>query len=58
MLLSIVPRAMIGYNYVSTATYDVQSAAADTTKGTNNEITFTGEFIENTMAKGCFIVLE
>ena len=57
MLLSIVPRAMIGYNYVFTATYDVQSAAADTTKG-NNEITLTGEFIENTTAEGCFVVLQ
>jgi hypothetical protein len=58
MLLSIVPRAMIGYNYVSTATYDVQSAAADTTKGTNNKIKLTGEFIENTTAQGCFVVLQ
>ena len=58
LLCSIVPRAIIGYNYVFTATYDVQSAAADTTKGTDNGFTFTGEFIESTTAQGCFIVLE
>ena len=49
---------MIGYNYVFIATNDVQSAAADTTKSTNNEINLNGEFIENTTAQGCFVVLE
>ncbi|CAI8055839.1 hypothetical protein GBAR_LOCUS30451 [Geodia barretti] len=43
---------------INFTTYDVQSAAADTTKGTNNEIKLTGEFIENTTAQGCFIVLQ
>ncbi|CAI8047490.1 hypothetical protein GBAR_LOCUS26247, partial [Geodia barretti] len=43
---------------IFTTTNDVQSAAAATTKGTNNEITFTGEFIESTTAQGCFVVLE
>ena len=49
---------MIEYNYVCTATNDVQSAAAATTKGTNNKINLTGEFIENTTAQGCFVVLQ
>ena len=47
-----------GLHILITATNDVQSAAADTTNGTNNEFTFTGEFIESTTAQGCFVVLE
>ncbi|CAI7992172.1 hypothetical protein GBAR_LOCUS937, partial [Geodia barretti] len=48
----------VALSRINFTTYDVQSAAADTTKGTNNEITFTGEFIESTTAKGCFLVLQ
>ncbi|CAI8038559.1 hypothetical protein GBAR_LOCUS21502 [Geodia barretti] len=40
------------------STYDVQSAAANTTKGTNNKINLTGEFIKDTTAQGCFVVLQ
>ena len=39
------------------ATHDVQSAVGSTT-GASNEITVTGEFIQNTTASGCFIVLQ
>ena len=52
----LLPRAMIEYNYVFTATNDVQSAAAS--NGTNNKINLTGEFIESTTAQGCIVVLE
>ena len=38
-------------------TYDVQSAAGSTNDASNN-ITMTGEFIKNTTAKGCFVVLQ
>ena len=40
-----------------TATNDVQSADAST-NGTNNMILVTGKFIEETRAKGCFVVLQ
>ncbi|CAI8006821.1 hypothetical protein GBAR_LOCUS4919, partial [Geodia barretti] len=43
---------------INFTTYDVQSAAADTTKSTSNEITLNGEFIESTTAQGFFVVLE
>ncbi|CAI8043109.1 hypothetical protein GBAR_LOCUS23920 [Geodia barretti] len=43
---------------INFTTYDVQSAAADTTKGTNNEIKLNGEFIKDTTALGCFVVLQ
>ena len=39
------------------ATHDVQSAVGSTNGG-SNEITVTGEFIQNTTAKGCFVVLQ
>ncbi|CAI8024257.1 hypothetical protein GBAR_LOCUS14105 [Geodia barretti] len=48
----------VAHPRINFTTYDVQSAAADTTKGTDNGFTFTGEFIESTTAQGCFIVLE
>ncbi|CAI8038558.1 hypothetical protein GBAR_LOCUS21502 [Geodia barretti] len=43
---------------INFTTYDVQSAAANTTKGTNNKINLTGEFIKDTTAQGCFVVLQ
>ena len=40
----------------TTATFDVQSATADVTG--DNEVTVTGEFIKNTTATGCLLVLQ